>query len=342
MLTIRRRGKNFHIRGTIRVGQETRIVKEHSCGTDRRDDADAYRSKLEEEIRHEILHGGGGRTHTLTIADAGLTYIARPGGVQSYDLWRLDQINRTVGDRPIAQAADAWTEFKRIRCGGLSSATVQRFKATFSAALHYIAAEQGFDAPKLPRGERVSNKRVRYLTDEQADRLVAAYASHVQPIAIMLRWQGVRIGEALRANWLHVNWKADAIFLPESKNGEPRTITMHRKTRAALHRLWVLRGSPTEGPVFLTNRGEPYRDPRGYKVPSGSPIKKAHGSACRRAGIPDFHVHDWRHHWASHCVMAGIDLETIRQEGGWKSLRMVERYATVSAAHRARVMAKLK
>jgi integrase len=109
-----------------------------------------------------------------------------------------------------------------------------------------------------------------------------------------------------------------------------------------LHRLWVARGSPSEGPVFLTNRGEPYRDPRGYKVPSGSSIKKAHATACRRAGVVDFHVHDWRHHWASMCVMAGIDLETIRQEGGWKSLRMVERYVAVSAAHRKRAMAKLR
>ena len=96
MLTIRRRGKNFHIRGTIRAGRETRIIKEHSCGTDRRDDAEAYRSKLETDLRHEILYGRGGRTQSLTIADAGLRYIARPGGVRSYDLWRLDQINRVV------------------------------------------------------------------------------------------------------------------------------------------------------------------------------------------------------------------------------------------------------
>ena len=278
----------------------------------------------------------------MTIADAGLRYLDRPGGVRSYDVWRLDQINRWVGDFSIAKAADAWSTFKRGRCAGLSPATVQRFKATFSAALHYFAAEEGFDVPKLPRGEKVSNKRTRYLTHEQADRLIAVYAPHVRPIATLLRWQGVRIGEALRADWLHVNWKVNSIFVPESKNGEPRTVTMHRKTRAALHRLWVSRGSPTEGPLFLTNRGEPYRDPRGYKVPSGSPIKKAHATACRRAGIVDFHVHDWRHHWASHCVMSGIDLETIRQEGGWKSLRMVERYATVSAAHRTRAMAKLK
>jgi integrase len=342
MLTIRRRGKNFHVRGSIRIGRETRVIKEHSCGTGRRDSAEAYRSRLENDLRHEILHGSGGRTHTLTIADAGLRYIGRPGGVRSYDIWRLGQINRVIGDRPIAQAAAAWTEFKRIRCSGLSPATVQRFKATFSAAVNYLATEEGFDAPKLPRGEKVSSKRTRYLTPEQADRLIKAYASHVQPIAIMLCWQGVRIGECLRCDWLHLDWKANSIFIPDSKNGEPRTITLHPETRTALHRLWVMRGSPSEGPMFLTNRGEPYRDPRDYKIPSGSPIKKAHATACRRAGIVDFHVHDWRHHWASRCVMAGIDLETIRQEGGWKSLRMVERYAAVSAAHRTRAMSKLK
>ena len=177
MLTIRKRGKYFHVRGTIRVGQEKRIVKEHSCGTDRRDDAEAYRSKLETEVRHEILHGRGGRTHTMTIADAGMRYMERPGGVRSYDLWRLGQINNAVGDYSIAEVADAWSQFKRVRCGGLSPATVQRFRATFSAAINYLAAELGFDVPKLPRGEKVSNKRVRYLVDEQADRLVAAYAA---------------------------------------------------------------------------------------------------------------------------------------------------------------------
>lgn len=243
MLTIRKRGKRFHVRGTVRVGRETRVVKEHSSGTDRREDADAYRSKLETEIRHEILHGRGGRTHSLTIADAGLRYIERPGGVRSYDLWRLDQINSAVGDRPVAQAADAWSEFKRLRCGGLLPATVQRFKATFSAALNHLAREEGFDAPKLPRGEKVLNKRMRYLTPAQADRLIAAYAPHVRPVAVLLRWQGVRIGEALRTDWLHVNWQANSIFVPESKNGEPRTIAMHRQTRAELHRLWISRGS---------------------------------------------------------------------------------------------------
>jgi integrase len=278
----------------------------------------------------------------LTIADAGLGYIARPGGVSRADLWRLQKINAIVGDKTISQSAEAWAEFKRIRCVGSLPSSVARWRATYAAAINYLAAEEGFDAPRLPRNEKASPKRIRYLTQAQADRLIASYAPHVKPIAIMLRWQGLRIGEALRMDWLHVNWKANSIFVPETKTGEPRTVTMHRNTRSALHRVWIERGSPGEGLLFLTHRGQPYRDPRNYKLPGGSPIKRAHATACRRAGIVDFHVHDWRHHWASHCVMAGINLETIRQEGGWKSLRVVERYAAVSSAHRTRAMAKLK
>jgi integrase len=410
MLSIRKRGKKFHVRGSVRVGRETRVVKEHSTGADRRDDAEAYKSKLEADIRNEVLHGRGGRTQSLTIADAGLRYMGRPGGLRSYDLWRLGQINKVVGDRPIAAAGEAWSEFRRLRCGGLKPATVQRFRGTFSAAINYLANEEGFDPPRLPkrpRGERVYTKRIRYLTDEPADRLVGSYAEHAQPIAVTLRWQGLRIGEALRLQWPHVDWSRNSIFVAESKNTEPRTLSMHKQTRAALHRLWVSRGSPKIGFVFLapiqlalndddadwidwanvqwakrsitleTRAGEPrsmilpkrtiaamsrlwhslgepkkgrvrlsrlgapYADPRSYKFPSGSPIKKAHATACRKAGITDFHVHDWRHHWACRCVMSGIDLETIRQEGGWKSLRMVECYATVSADHRTRAMRKL-
>ncbi|HKD37959.1 MAG TPA: hypothetical protein VKB78_14200, partial [Pirellulales bacterium] len=113
MLTLRRRKRGgkickiWHVRGTIRVGRETRIVKEHSCGTDRREEADAYRSKLEAEVRHEMLHGRDGRTQALTIADAALRYMQRPGGVKFYDECRLGEINDVVGDRPIARAGEA-------------------------------------------------------------------------------------------------------------------------------------------------------------------------------------------------------------------------------------------
>lgn len=50
---------------------------------------------------------------------------------------------------------------------------------------------------------------------------------------------------------------------------------------------------------------------------------------------------EWRHHWASHCVMAGIDLITIMNMGGWKSLRMVQRYSSVSVDYMRESINKL-
>jgi integrase len=342
MLSIRKRGPFWHVRGSVRVGQEMRVVKEHSTGCDRKEDAEAYRSRLEGELRHELLHGATGLAHQTTIADAGLAYINRPGGVKAYDLWRLDQLNTLIGDYSLARASEAWSEFKRARCAGLAPATVERFRAVLQAAINFAASELQMTAPKLRRTERISNKRMRFLSSDEAARLIASYAPHVAPIALTLCWQGLRIGEALRLDWRHVSWAANALFIADTKSGEPRTVSMHRTVRTALHRCWVAADSPKEGRVFLNRFGRPYADPRAYKLPGGSPIRQAHQTACKRAGITDFRVHDWRHHWACQCVMAGIDLETIRQEGGWKSLRMVERYATVSAAHRARAMKKLK
>jgi integrase len=262
--------------------------------------------------------------------------------VKSYDLWRLDQLNNVIGDHAIGNADEAWGKFKQARCGGLAPATVERFRAVLQAALNYAAAVERFDAPKVRRTDRLPKKRIRFLSKPQETRLLASYVSHVQPVAEALCFQGLRVGEALRLDWAHVNWAGNSLFVTETKTGYPRTVTLHPRVRKALHRLWVSRGSPAEGRVFLNRAGKPYADPRRYRLPGGSPIRRAHQTACARAGIADFHVHDWRHHWACRCVMAGIDLETIRQEGGWKSLRMVEVYATVSAAHRKAAMKKLR
>jgi integrase len=342
MLTVRRRGRIYHVRGSVRVGGETRRVKEHSTGCDRREDAEAYRARLEHDVRQAILHGDGGKARALTIADAGLLYVNRPGGLKSYDMWRLDQLNEAVGDYPIGKAAEAWGRFKQVRCGGLAPATVERFRAVLQAALNYAAEVERFEAPKLRRAERLPKKRIRFLSPAQQNRLLNSYARHVRPIAEALCFQGLRIAEALRLDWSHVNWSGNSLFVAETKSGEPRAVTLHPRVRKALHALWVAGGSPTEGRVFLNRVGRPYADPRGYRLPGGSPIRRAHQTACGRARVDDFHVHDWRHHWACRCVMSGIDLETIRQEGGWKSLRMVEHYATVSAAHRAKAMKKLR
>ena len=63
--------------------------------------------------------------------------------------------------------------------------------------------------------------------------------------------------------------------------------------------------------------------------------------ACDRAKLTDVTPHVLRHTFASRLAMAGVDLRTIQELGGWRSLKMVERYAHLSPSHKAEAVERL-
>jgi integrase len=65
-------------------------------------------------------------------------------------------------------------------------------------------------------------------------------------------------------------------------------------------------------------------------------IKWAFRSALRRAGIEGFRFHDLRHSFASHIVMAGVDITTIKELLGHKTLTMTLRYAHLAPSHKVK------
>ena len=78
----------------------------------------------------------------------------------------------------------------------------------------------------------------------------------------------------------------------------------------------------------------------------GRPIGKvtvydAFKKACRAAEIEDFRFHDLRHTFASHLVMAGVDLVTVKELLGHKTIDMTNRYTHLAQEHKAQAVAKL-
>jgi integrase len=228
----------------------------------------------------------------------------------------------------------------------MAPATADRSRAILVAALRYGARGQGLMPPEILSVKRTEGERLVFLTPAETRRLLAAYRGSARDVATVLAYQGFRTQEALRLDWRHINWKRREILVTgtsergkiRTKTMRARTVPMHRIIRVVLYLIWRTRGRPQFGPVFLTHLGRPYADTRSQ---GGQPMKTAHKAACRRAGISNFRVHDWRHSWAANMVMSGCDLPTLMRLGGWTTLRMVQRYTAVSTEHMADAIRRL-
>jgi len=86
---------------------------------------------------------------------------------------------------------------------------------------------------------------------------------------------------------------------------------------------------------------------RGLRQNPAGPRQRARGSgagfrlACEATGLQDVTPHAPRHTFASRLAMAGVDPQTIKELGGWRSLAMVERYTPLSPTHKAAAVERI-
>ena len=70
-------------------------------------------------------------------------------------------------------------------------------------------------------------------------------------------------------------------------------------------------------------------------------IQTAWENVIARAGITAFRWNDLRHTFASKLVMAGVDLNTVRELLGHADIKMTLRYAHLGPEHKAEAVARL-
>ena len=346
-LSYRKRGDVWHCRGTVRVGRQTFTVREFSTGCATKAEAEAIGAAEEARIRDQYLATGNvvEPSRAVTIHDCIAAYKARPGGLHPFDIQRLGELDADMGSMALSAAREAWGVWLRDRGCGLAPATVARWRSTLLAALTYGAHEYGAAVPALRAIRGAEIERIAYLTPQQEARLLAAYSQWAAPVMLLLCETGMRTSEALRLDWRHMDWQRGGIVIehagrrdgPRTKTGKSRRVGMRPVVRDTLMALWEKQGRPDAGRVFLNKLGKPYAD---TGQTGGNPLTSAHRTACRKAGITGFRIHDWRHHFAVWFLKRGGNLRALCQIAGWSSMRMVHRYAVFEQSDLDDVMAK--
>jgi integrase len=173
---------------------------------------------------------------------------------------------------------------------------------------------------------REPESRVRWLTPEQAEALLAAAeqvrdrAPHLAPLITLALHTGMRRGEMLGLEWSRVDLKRNLIYLEgmHTKAGKRRSVALNRTARAALRTQARFRAAhcPDARWVFCTKNGEPI----------GS-VQTSFETACRRAKIVDFRFHDLRHTCAAWLIQAGVSITQVRDVLGHSTVAMTEKYA---------------
>jgi integrase len=164
------------------------------------------------------------------------------------------------------------------------------------------------------------NKRIRWITKEDANKLLHRLPSHLSDLAAFSLVTGLRKANVLELEWSQIDIfrKHALIYADQSKTGKPIAVPLNN---------WALK-------ILKSQFGKHDKYVFTYK---GKKINQCNTKAWRRAlvdcGIENFRWHDLRHTWASWHVQSGTSLQELQQLGGWSSFEMVLRYAHLSSDH---------
>ena len=206
---------------------------------------------------------------------------------------------------------------------GVAPATVNRVMEILRAILRKCADdwEQINRAPKV-RMLREPTRRVRYLSREEAQRLLQHLPTHMADMASFSLSTGLRRANVTGLRWDQVDMVNRHAWVPPDQAKARKAIPVPLNDDAMNV---VARQVGKHRDLVFSFRGK--------QVQQVS--TKAWYGALERAGIVDFRWHDLRHTWASWHVQGGTPLFALHELGGWESAEMVRKYAHLAADHLA-------
>jgi site-specific recombinase XerD len=282
---------------------------------------DLYRKRKTEALMGKKLPERLRRA-TVTFADIARDALAySKANKLSYrnDACRMENLLRWFREYP-ADAITPQAIERRFGQQKWSAATANRYRALLSLT-YRLASRNGKvkeNPARLVQHRLEDNARIRFLsTDEEAAlrKAVEIRCPEHLPEFVLALNTGLRLSEQYGLTWADVSLTRRVLTIPRSKNGSTRHVPLNQASIRALEALL-----------------ERTRD-AGFVCGGAPGSRRWFEPALKDAKIAGFSWHCLRHTFASRLVMAGVDIRTVQELMGHKTIAMTVRYAHLAPKH---------
>jgi integrase len=219
----------------------------------------------------------------------------------------------------------------------IAPATINRYAASIAAVVTWAIKKRqvprGFENPARHLERRPeNNERVRFLADDERERLFAACRASKWPrlylLVLMAITTGARRGELEGLRWGDVDLDKAVAYVEQTKNGDRKVLPL---LPAVLTELERFRSKDPRALVFASKR----RPAQAYNS------TMVFGAALKAAKVKNFRFHDCRHSCASYLAQNGATLLEIADVLGHRQLSVTKRYSHLTTVHKAKLMQRV-
>jgi integrase len=256
---------------------------------------------------------------------------------------------------------------KRMR-EGRKAATINRLMVALKASVNWAVSHDLIKENPLARLGRLketdSNVKVRYLSDDERERLMTAldgrekrirddrhshnehlskreketmpelngkFADYLKPMVLISLYSGLRRGSLFGLKWNDIDFFTRTMTI-RPDNSKPEKALQLPMNTVVFETLtaWKEQNLPVEDDSLIF--------PSPVSGGELNNVKKSWANLLKDARINNFRWHDMRHDFASQLVMKGVDLNTVRELMGHADMKMTMRYAHLAPSSKLRAV----
>lgn len=319
------------IKSRIRKGDETRTLAEQREKAEAKRAADAEAKRQKEKSNTTFAD-----VWPLYLDLAKTTKTARSVTTEKIAIqkWAMP----TIGKKRLVDicALDLERIKKKMLDAGRAPRTIEYLFAMIRQVFNY-AADHGLYNGENPTAKvkrlKYDNKRLRFLSREEAERLLSLLKSRnpdLHDMALLSLHTGARAGEVFSLEWPDVDMDAGQIVFRDTKNKDSRHVYMSEAVRGMLEDRQQKADMDKTPYIFPGKKGQKVKD-----------ISRTFERIISESGLNDgitdrrqkFTFHNLRHSAASWLVQAGTPLYTVQKLLGHKTAALTERYSHLAPAN---------